>query len=84
MGLIILIVVGGILGWLATIILRIEDVRGILVSVAAGIFGSVAVGLLAGKGVFLGAVSASALLWAALGAIVLIALVNFVKERALR
>ena len=83
MGLIILIVTGALLGWLATIALQIEDGRGILRNVVAGIVGSLGVGLATSGGVFLGAIRASTLLWAVAGAIVLNGLYNFVREKAL-
>lgn len=84
MGLIILIVSGALLGWLATIAMQIEDGRRILRNVVAGIVGSLAVGMATSGGVFLGAIKASTLLWAALGAIAAIGLYNVVRERALR
>ena len=84
MGLIILIVTGALLGWLATIALQIEEGRGILRNVVAGIVGSLGVGLVTSGGVFLGAIKASTLLWAVLGAIVVIGLYNVVRERAFR
>lgn len=83
MGLIILIVTGALLGWLGTIALQIEEGRGILRNVVAGIIGSLSVGLATSGGVFLGAIRASTLLWAAVGAIVLIGLYNVVREKAL-
>ncbi|MBX7539523.1 GlsB/YeaQ/YmgE family stress response membrane protein [Qipengyuania sphaerica] len=83
MGLIILIVTGALLGWLATIALQIEDGRGILRNVVAGVVGSLGVGMATSGGVFLGAIRASTLMWAMLGAIVLIALYNVLRARAL-
>ena len=83
MGLIILIVTGALLGWLATIALQIEDGRGILRNVVAGVVGSLGVGLATSGGVFLGTIHGSTLLWASAGSIVLIGLYNFVREKAL-
>ena len=83
MGLIILIVTGALLGWLATIALQIEDGRSILRNVAAGLAGSLLVGMATSGGTFLGAIRASTLLWAMLGAIALIALYNFMRRKAL-
>lgn len=83
MGLIILIVTGALLGWLATIALQIEDGRGILRNVVAGIVGSLIVGMATSGGVFLGAIRASTLLWAMGGAIALIGLYNVVRLKAL-
>lgn len=48
MGLLFMIVVGAILGWLAAIILRIETPRGILLNIAAGVGGALLAGLLVG------------------------------------
>lgn len=82
MGLVILIIVGAILGWLATILLRIEDSRGVLLNMAAGTVGSVGAGLIAGPGTVFGGVSAVALLWALLGGALLIAALYLVRLRA--
>lgn len=84
MGLIILIVTGALLGWLASIALRIEDGRGILHNVVAGILGSVGVGVAVAGGVILASVFASTLLWASLGSIALIALYNLVLRNRIK
>ena len=84
MGLLILIVVGAILGWLATILLRIEDGRGILTNALVGVLGAFVAGLIGGNGVFLGALSGMALLWSVLGAVVALAMFNLLKQRAFR
>lgn len=47
MGLVLLVVVGGILGWLAGIVMRENDKRGILLNVAVGIGGALVTGLVA-------------------------------------
>ncbi|MBX7458458.1 hypothetical protein K3152_09390 [Qipengyuania sp. 1NDH17] len=83
MGLIILIVTGALLGWLATIALEIEEGRAILRNVVAGLIGSLVAGMATSGGVFLGAIRASTLLWAMLGAIVLIGLYNLWRRKAL-
>ncbi|WP_324828695.1 GlsB/YeaQ/YmgE family stress response membrane protein [Qipengyuania zhejiangensis] len=82
MGLLILIVVGAILGWLATIILRVEDGRSILAHAIAGVAGSLVAGMIAGNGVIFGAVSGVALLWAVLGAAIAIGIYSLVKQYA--
>ncbi|MEZ5680786.1 MAG: GlsB/YeaQ/YmgE family stress response membrane protein [Erythrobacter sp.] len=84
MGLLILIIVGAIFGWLATILLRIEDGRGILTNALVGVLGAFVAGLIAGNGVFLGALSGVALLWSALGAVIALTVFNLVKQRAFR
>ena len=84
MGLLILIVVGALLGWLATIILRIEDGRSILSNALAGVAGSLIVGLIAGNGAIVGSVSGIALIWAVMGSVVAIGLFNLVRQYAYR
>ena len=80
----ILIVVGALLGWLATIILRIEDGRNILANALVGVLGSLVTGLIAGDGAIFGTVSGIALLWAVLGSVASIGLFNLVRQRAYR
>ena len=84
MGLLILLVVGALLGWLATIILRIEEGRSILANALVGVLGSLIVGAIAGNGAVFGTVSGVALLWAVLGSVVAIGLFNLVRQRAYR
>lgn len=82
MGLLILVVVGALLGWLATIILRIEDGRSIAFNTAAGIAGAVVTGIFVGTGAILGAISGATLLWSVLGALVAIAILNLIRRHA--
>ncbi|HAN89280.1 MAG TPA: GlsB/YeaQ/YmgE family stress response membrane protein [Erythrobacter sp.] len=82
MGLLILVVVGALLGWLATIILRIEDGRSILANALVGVLGSLVTGLIAGNGAVFGTVSGVALLWAVLGSVVAIGVFNLIRQRA--
>jgi len=82
MGLLILVVVGALLGWLATIILRIEDGRSILANALVGVLGSLVTGLIAGNGAVFGTVSGVALLWTVLGSVVAIGVFNLIRQRA--
>lgn len=84
MGLIILIVVGALLGWLGSIALRVEDGRGIFYNVVAGILGAVGVGIAVAGGVILASVYASTLLWAMAGSIILIGLYNLVIRNRIK
>ena len=83
MGLIILILVGALLGWLATIALRIETGREILRNVLAGTAGSLIVGFATSDGMLLGSIRATSLLYALIGAIIFISLYNFARQKAL-
>jgi len=89
MGVVFLIVVGGILGWLAAIIMRVEDARGIGRNVAAGIGGAIVTGFLVGPLLGFGHIldgrhSIAGLLTALAGAIVLLLAVNLLQKRELR
>jgi uncharacterized membrane protein YeaQ/YmgE (transglycosylase-associated protein family) len=89
MGLIILIIVGGILGWLASIVMRTDGQQGILLNVVVGIVGALLAGfilnpLIGGGNIMGGDFSASALLVSFLGAVVLLAIVNLFRRGSVR
>jgi uncharacterized membrane protein YeaQ/YmgE (transglycosylase-associated protein family) len=90
MGLLFMIVVGAILGWLAAIVLKIEAPRGILLNIAAGVVGALLMGLFIGP-LLLGSASLLAgyyrvgsLLLSLAGSIALIAALNLLWPRQLR
>lgn len=89
MGLIILIIVGGILGWLASIVMRTDGQQGIFLNVIVGIVGALLAGfilnpLLGGGNIMAGDFSASSLLVSFIGAVVLLAIVNLVRRGSVR
>jgi uncharacterized membrane protein YeaQ/YmgE (transglycosylase-associated protein family) len=90
MGLLFMIVVGAILGWLAAILLKIESPSGILLNMAAGVVGAGVTGLFVGP-LLLGSASLLAgyyrvgsLALSLAGSIVVIAAFNFLWRRQLR
>jgi uncharacterized membrane protein YeaQ/YmgE (transglycosylase-associated protein family) len=89
MGIIILIIVGGILGWLASIVMRTDAQQGILLNVVVGIVGALLAGLLlnpliGGGSITDGDFSVSSLLVSFLGAVILLAIVNLVRRGSVR
>lgn len=83
MALILLIVIGAILGWLASIITRTEDRNGILTDMGVGVAGSLVAGLLVSNSSIIGGLSATALLAAIAGSVLaLTALLLFQRHRA--
>ena len=89
MGLIILIVVGGILGWLASIVMRTDGQQGIFLNVIVGIVGALLAGfllvpLIGGGSITEGNFSVTSLLVSFLGAVVLLAIVNLVRRGSVR
>ena len=83
-GIIILIVVGGILGWLASIVMRTDGQQGILLNVVVGIVGAFLAGLIVNGGSIATDINMMSLLWSFLGAIVLLAIVNLVRRGSVR
>jgi uncharacterized membrane protein YeaQ/YmgE (transglycosylase-associated protein family) len=89
MSLIILIVVGGILGWLASILMRTDGQQGIILNVVVGIVGALLAGflvtpLIGGAPITSGSFSALSLFTSFLGAVILLAIVNFFRRGSIR
>lgn len=82
MGLLILIVMGATLGWLAAIVLQSDSRDGILRNVGAGMVGAIVAGSIINPKSVLSGISATALLLAMVGAAVLIALANLMRLKA--
>ncbi len=89
MGLIIALVVGGIIGWLASIVMRTDAQQGILLNIVVGIVGSLLGSfllgpLLGGGSITSGSLDIRTLLTAFLGAVILLAVVNLFRRGAVR
>ena len=89
MGIIIWLIVGGVCGWLASIIMRTDAQQGILLNIVVGIIGAVLGGLLlapllGGGSITTGDFSLPNLLISLLGAIILLAIVNLVRRGSVR
>jgi len=85
MNFIIWIVVGGILGWLASLVMRTDAQQGLLLNVVVGIVGALLGGWLLAPLFGTGTInqndfSISSLLVSFLGAVVLLAIVNLLRR----
>jgi len=85
MNFIIWIVVGGILGWLASIVMRTDASQGLLLNIIVGIVGALLGGWLLAPLFGTGTInqndfSISSLLVSFLGAVILLAIVNLVRR----
>lgn len=85
MNLIIALIVGGIIGWLASIVMRTDAQQGILLNIVVGIIGSLLGGfllgpLLGGGNLLDGDFNIMTLVVALLGAIILLAIVNMFRR----
>jgi uncharacterized membrane protein YeaQ/YmgE (transglycosylase-associated protein family) len=84
-GIIIWLVVGGIVGWLASLLMRTDAQQGILLNIIVGIVGAFIGGLLFNRGNINEApLSVTAFLVSLVGAIILLAIVNFFRRGSLR
>jgi uncharacterized membrane protein YeaQ/YmgE (transglycosylase-associated protein family) len=87
MNLIIWLIVGGIVGWLASIVMKRDGQQGILLNIVVGIIGALLAGAvispLVGVGTINSGFSLGSFLVSLIGAIILLALVNlFTRGRA--
>ena len=81
---IIWLIVGGICGWLASLIMRTDAQQGIIMNIVVGIVGAVIAGWLLGKGNINQGISIETFLWSLIGAIILLAIVNLIRRGAVR
>ena len=87
--LIVLLIVGGVLGWLASIVMRTDAQQGIFLNIVVGIVGALLAGLLiapmiGGGTITQGSFSVRSLLVSFLGAVVLLGIVNLVRRGSVR
>lgn len=86
---ILIIIIGGILGWLASIVMRTDAQQGILLNIVVGIIGAILGGLLlaplfGGASITTGAFNPMSLLVSFLGAVILLAIVNLFRRGRVR
>jgi uncharacterized membrane protein YeaQ/YmgE (transglycosylase-associated protein family) len=85
MGIIMWLIVGGVIGWLASIIMRTDAQQGIFLNIAVGIVGAFIGGLiLTGGSINNVGLTLTSFLVSLLGAIVLLAIVNLVRRGSVR
>lgn len=84
MGLIVWLVIGGVVGWLASIVMRTDAQQGIFLNVVVGIVGAFIGGLLFGGSINNGAITPMTFLVSLVGAVILLAIVNLVRRGAVR
>ena len=89
MNFIIWIVIGGVIGWLASIVMKTDAQQGLFLNVVVGIVGAFLGGFflspLLGAGTINGNdFSAAGLLVSFLGAIILLAIINLFRRKSIR
>ena len=85
MGLILWLVVGGVIGWLASIIMRTNAQQGIFLNIVVGIVGAFIGGLIISGGSINSApLNVTTFLVSLLGAVILLGIVNLVRRGSVR
>lgn len=85
MGFIVWLIIGGIVGWLASLIMRTDAQQGIILNIVVGIVGAVIAGLIFGGGsINQDPLSLTNILWSLLGAVILLAIVNLIRRGTVR
>ena len=80
-GIIIWLVVGGVCGWLAGMIMR--DNQGILMNIVVGIVGAAIAGWLFGGGINQ-VITITTFIYSLIGAVILLAIVNLIRRGRVR
>ncbi len=89
MNLIFMLIVGGILGWLASMVMRTDGQQGLFLNVVVGVIGAILAGylitpLLGGAPITSGAFDIQSLFVSFLGAVVLLGIVNLIRRGSVR
>jgi uncharacterized membrane protein YeaQ/YmgE (transglycosylase-associated protein family) len=89
MGIILWLIIGGVVGWLASIVMRRDGSQGIILNIVVGIIGALLGGWLLGPvlgapSINSGVISVGSLLVSFLGAVILLAIVNLITRKSLR
>jgi len=89
MGIILWLVIGGVVGWLASIVMRRDGNQGVFLNIVVGIIGAMLGGWLIGPlvgapSINSGVLSIGSLLVSFLGAVILLAIVNLFTRNRVR
>ncbi len=88
MGILIWLIVGGVVGWLASIIMRTDAQQGIWLNVIVGIVGALLAGFivspLIGVGTINEGITVASFLVSLVGAVILLAIVNMFRRGRVR
>lgn len=83
-GIIVWLIVGGVVGWLASLVMRTDAQQGIILNIVVGIVGAFLAGLILGGGSINEGITLTSFLYSLLGAIVLLAIVNLIRRGSVR
>ncbi len=85
MGLILWLIIGGVIGWIASMIMRTDAQQGIFLNIIVGIVGAFIGGLiLSGGSINSAPLTLTSFIVSLLGAVILLAIVNLVRRGSVR
>ena len=89
MNIIIMLIVGGILGWLASMVMRTDGQQGLFLNIVVGVVGAILAGylitpFLGGAPITTGAFDIKSLFVSFLGAVLLLGIVNLIRRGSVR
>jgi uncharacterized membrane protein YeaQ/YmgE (transglycosylase-associated protein family) len=82
-GFLLWIVIGGIVGWLASLVMRTDAQQGVLLNIVVGIVGAFIAGLFFGGSINNG-ITVWTFITSLIGAIILLAIVNLIRRGTVR
>ena len=85
MGIILWLIVGGVVGWLASMIMRTDAQQGVVLNVVVGIVGAVIAGFIfGGMNINNSPLNLMSFIYSLIGAVILLAIVNLVRRGSVR
>lgn len=84
-GILVWLIVGGVIGWLASIVMRTDAQQGIILNVVVGIVGAFLAGLVVTGGSINNAgIDTRSVIASFLGAVVLLGIINLIRRGSVR
>jgi len=83
-GFIVWLVVGGLVGWIASMIMRTDAQQGVLLNVVVGIVGAFLGGLIFNRGDINDAITLTSFLVSLVGAVILLGVINLFRRGNIR
>jgi uncharacterized membrane protein YeaQ/YmgE (transglycosylase-associated protein family) len=84
LNLFIYLVIGGIIGWIASVIMRTDKEQGVLLNIIVGVIGAYLAGLLTNGGAINRSLDGWSLLAALCGAVLLLGIMNLIRKGRIR
>lgn len=84
MGLILWLIMGGVIGWLASLIMRTDAQQGVMLNIVVGIVGAFIGGMIFSGGTINETITLNSFIVSLVGAVILLAVVNLLRRGSAR